>query len=120
MSAHTHREYVEGCFRCGLSQEETAVSEYTPDTETVREQYTREQPPHIGTVTEKSAEFDRWLAAHGREVAARAKIEVLNSEVENLRKIVFSEELTELRAWLRARANEIEIEEDGHDENLHR
>lgn len=35
---------------------------YTPDTETVREQYTREQPPHIGTVSPKSAEFDRWLA----------------------------------------------------------
>lgn len=36
--------------------------EHTPDTETVRDQYTREQPPHIGTVSEKSAEFDRWLA----------------------------------------------------------
>ena len=35
---------------------------YTPDTETVREQYTREQPPHIGTVASKCAEFDRWLA----------------------------------------------------------
>lgn len=35
---------------------------YTPDTETVREQYTREQPPHIGTVSSKCAEFDRWLA----------------------------------------------------------
>lgn len=34
---------------------------YTPDTETVREQYTREQPPHIGTVSSKSAEFERWL-----------------------------------------------------------
>ena len=35
---------------------------YTPDTETVREQYAREQPPHIGTVSSKSAEFDAWLA----------------------------------------------------------
>ena len=41
---------------------------YTPDTETVREQYTREQPPHIGTVSSKCAEFDRWL----NEVKAQA------------------------------------------------
>ena len=44
------------------------MSEYVPDTETVREQYTREQPPHIGTVSEKRAEFDRWL----RQVKAEA------------------------------------------------
>lgn len=35
---------------------------YTPDEEQVREQYTREQPPQIGTVAEKRAEFDRFLA----------------------------------------------------------
>lgn len=44
------------------------MSEYTPDTETVREQYTREQPAHIGTVSSKSAEFDRWLAGIRAEV----------------------------------------------------
>ena len=49
------------------------MSEYTPNTEAVREQYTREQPPHIGTASEKSAEFDRWYAA---EIAA-AKAEAL-------------------------------------------
>lgn len=37
------------------------MSNYTPNTEAVREQYTREQPPHIGTVGSKSAEFNRWL-----------------------------------------------------------
>lgn len=49
---------------------------YTPDTEAVREQYTREQPPHVGTVSSKSAEFDRWLdrvrAAARREGQAEA------------------------------------------------
>ena len=35
---------------------------YTPDEEQVREQYTQEQPPQIGTVAEKSAEFDRFIA----------------------------------------------------------
>jgi len=38
------------------------MSEHTPTTEEVRQQYTREQPPHVGTVSSKSAEFDRWLA----------------------------------------------------------
>ena len=35
---------------------------YTPDEEQVREQYTQEQPPQIGTVAEKHAEFDRFIA----------------------------------------------------------
>lgn len=38
------------------------MSEYTPDEEQVREQYTQEQPPQIGSAAEKSAEFDRFLA----------------------------------------------------------
>ena len=50
---------------------------FTPDTEEVREQYTREQPPHIGTVSEKEAEFDRWLAAHDAQVRREAKAEGL-------------------------------------------
>ena len=37
------------------------MSDRTPTTETVRGQYTREQPPLIATVGEKRAEFDRWL-----------------------------------------------------------
>lgn len=48
------------------------TEQYTPDAETVCEQYTREQPPHLGTVREKRAEFDRWLAQHDAEVAAKA------------------------------------------------
>lgn len=56
------------------------MSEYTPDTETVREQYTREQPPHIGTVSEKSAEFDRWL----ERVKAEAAAEALEEEARSL------------------------------------
>ena len=38
------------------------MSEYTPDEEQVREQYTQEQPPQIGSVAEKRAEFDRFIA----------------------------------------------------------
>ena len=38
------------------------MSEYTPDEEQVREQYTQEQPPQIGSVAEKRAEFDRFVA----------------------------------------------------------
>lgn len=38
------------------------TSEYTPDEEQVREQYTREQPPQIGTVADRHAEFDRFIA----------------------------------------------------------
>lgn len=48
------------------------MTDYTPTTEEVREQYTREEPPRIGTVSGKAADFDRWLAQHNREVAAGA------------------------------------------------
>lgn len=37
------------------------MTDYTPTTEQVRGQYTREQPPPIATMGEKRAEFDRWL-----------------------------------------------------------
>lgn len=46
--------------------------EYTPDDEVVREQYSGEQPPHIGSVSEKQVEFDRWLAEVRREAAYEA------------------------------------------------
>ena len=52
------------------------TEQYTPDEETVREQYSREQPPHIGTVGEKRAEFDRFLARVRRDAAANALYEV--------------------------------------------
>ena len=51
------------------------MAEYTPDEETVREQYSREQPPHIGTVGEKRAEFDRFLARVRRDAARQAEAE---------------------------------------------
>ncbi len=35
---------------------------YTPDEEQVREQYTREQPPQVGSAAEKRAEFYRFIA----------------------------------------------------------
>ena len=45
--------------------------EYTPNTEAVREQYTQEQPPQIGTISEKGAEFDRWIAEERRKAKAQ-------------------------------------------------
>ncbi|WP_044496100.1 hypothetical protein [Nesterenkonia massiliensis] len=57
-------------------------SEYTPSTEAAREHYTREQPPQIGTVSEKGAELDRWLAAEIRKVKAQAWDEGRSAEQE--------------------------------------
>ena len=37
------------------------MTDYTPTTNQVREQFTREEPPQIGTVTEKGRAFNRWL-----------------------------------------------------------
>ena len=37
------------------------MTDYTPTTKQVREQFTREEPPQIGTVAEKGRAFDRWL-----------------------------------------------------------
>lgn len=47
--------------------------QYTPDEETVREQYSREQPPHIGTVSEKRAEVDRFIAQVRRDAVRDAR-----------------------------------------------
>ena len=49
---------------------------FTPDEEQVREQYTQEQPPQIGSVAEKRAEFDRFIA----RIKAEALREALLSE----------------------------------------
>lgn len=77
------------------------MSEYVPDTETVREQYTREQPPHIGTVSEKSAEFDRWL----RQVKAEALREAARDASGRWNVKPYVDQ------WLAARADRIEGQE---------
>ncbi|TLK56300.1 hypothetical protein [Glutamicibacter sp. V16R2B1] len=51
------------------------ADKYTPNTEQVRDQYTREQPPHIGTVSQKRSELDRWLEQVKREAKAEALTE---------------------------------------------
>ena len=38
------------------------MSERTPSTEEIRDQYTRKEPPFIGTLSSREAQFDRWLA----------------------------------------------------------
>ena len=56
------------------------MRDYTPDEEMVREQYTQEQPPPIGTMAEKYAEFDRFLA--------KIKADALRDSVEYFEGIV--------------------------------
>lgn len=77
---------------------------YTPDTETVREQYTREQPPHIGTVSSKCAEFDRWLAG----VKADALREAAATDDPDHYTEVALGGGDYVRDWLNARADRIE------------
>lgn len=93
------------CWAVGV----VAMSDYTPDTETVREQYTREQPPHIGTVGEKGREFDRWLAG--------VKAEALREAAEGMRRAkepyhwnlsVGPESAASPDMWLLYRADKIE------------
>jgi phage terminase Nu1 subunit (DNA packaging protein) len=48
------------------------MSEYTPTTDEVRAMYVTGTPPHRVSVPQGNAEFDRWLAQHDAEVAARA------------------------------------------------
>lgn len=53
---------------------ERARTDYTPTTDTVRATYARHHSkcePCGETTAALVAEFDRWLAAHDREVAAR-------------------------------------------------
>jgi len=45
-------------------------SEYTPPTEDVRALYVTGTPAHHVSVSKGYTEFDRWLAAHDRDVAA--------------------------------------------------
>ena len=75
------------------------MTEYTPDTEQVREQYTREQPPHIGTVSQKGSEFERWLEQIKRE----AKAEALEEAASEWRATQRTNDHL-LAQWLRARA----------------
>lgn len=52
------------------------MSAFTPNTEQVCEQYSGEQPPHIGTVPEKRAEFYRWLDTVRPNPDDEAQVEV--------------------------------------------
>lgn len=56
MTAHDHREFVEGCYRCDLSRDE--VSEQKPTTdEHLRGRWSNGDPVHI--ITDG---VDRWVA----------------------------------------------------------
>lgn len=70
MSAHNHPEFVDGCFRCGLSHEEAReYEESTPTTEEVEEMFVDLPPGQIeGSV--ESRRFRRW---HSAEIAAAEK-----------------------------------------------
>ena len=53
------------------------MSEYTPDTGAVRAAYVRAmRQAFIASTSEHADEFDRWLAAHDREVREQIEREV--------------------------------------------
>ena len=78
------------------------MTEYTPDTEQVREQYTREQPPHIGTVSQKGSEFERWLEQIKREAKAEALEEAASNS--QMGPVAHGWNASGIASWLRARA----------------
>jgi hypothetical protein len=81
--------------------------EYTPTTDEVRAEYVTNRAIRVPTTTPVASEFDRWLAAHDREVAAAA----LDKAADEFR----SGQITGLftgrdqypREWLRQRADKI-------------
>ena len=55
------------------------MTEYTPTTAMIEDAYVQVYGNHAPSVHEMSlAEFDRWLAAHDREVAAKVRAEVID------------------------------------------
>jgi phage terminase Nu1 subunit (DNA packaging protein) len=48
------------------------MADYGPTTDEVRAMYVTGTPPHRVTVPAGNDEFDRWLAQHDAEVAAKA------------------------------------------------
>ena len=76
------------------------ANEYTPTTEEVRAVYVAGTPPHMVTVTDGNAEFDRWLAAHDRAV----KAEALREAAEGYKRVGNMH----ARGWLLDRADQIE------------
>lgn len=48
------------------------MSEFTPTTDEVRARYCADEFGHPAALTDPCLEFDRWLEAHDREVAAKA------------------------------------------------
>lgn len=77
MSAHTHREHVEGCFRCDLSQEEAREHEEypMPATDDVRSDYAASGHLYPEVDERAARAFDRW---HAEEIR-KAKAEALRS-----------------------------------------
>lgn len=56
-------------------------NQVVPDEEFVREQYSREQPAHIGTVSSKQAEFDLFMEHARRDAGREALIEFRRTEL---------------------------------------
>lgn len=91
-----------------------AMGNYTPTTEQVRWQYTREEPPRVGTISERTAEFNRWLVARDRQVRARALRDAVRDMRAarrgnwNLPDPLDPEVAYSVDVWLEVRANRIE------------
>ncbi len=86
------------------------VDEYTPGRDKVRDAYVRGmRQAFIASAAEHADEFDRWLAARDREVAAKALRDAADEAqqgfVDEQQGIGFARVRTD---WLRARADRIE------------
>lgn len=96
------------------------MSDYTPTTDEVRFTYADYyNPPGSGGHAEGLREVDRWLAAHDREVAARALRKAVGGIRDykepghwNLRDTADPEVSYSVDVWLEVRASRIERGED--------
>lgn len=81
------------------------MSDYTPTTEEVREDYAlgRNEVVGAGWYDQHRAEFDRWLAAHDAEVASKAWDEgvsvALNHAIRNEDGVTLRLEHLDGRPW---------------------
>ena len=66
------------------------MSEYTPTTALMREWHVRGDHAGNKSRAEYEAEFDRWLEAHDREVAAKALIDFADAHLDPDNWVLFS------------------------------
>lgn len=70
MTAHDHREYVEGCYRCDLGRDEVYATQMYDRRDALAEQWLIEKHDHDWYLG--SATTDEWKAAYAAVDAALA------------------------------------------------